>query len=58
MAHAARIEDGIVRQVIVIPDDLGGDEIDGAINAYPHGIGLDGTWVRTSYNASIQGALK
>lgn len=55
MAHAARIEDGIVRQVIVIPDDLGGDESDSAINAYLHGIGLDGTWVRTSYNASIRG---
>lgn len=55
MAHAARIEDGIVRQVIVIPDDLGGDENDGAINAYLHGIGLDGDWKRTSYNASIRG---
>lgn len=55
MAHAARIEDGVVRQVIVIPDDLGGDESDSAINAYLHGIGLDGTWVRTSYNATIRG---
>lgn len=55
MAHAARIEDGVVRQVIVIPDDLGGDENDAAINAYLHGIGLDGQWVRTSYNASIRG---
>lgn len=55
MAHAARIEDGVVRQVIVIPDGLGGDENDSAINAYLHGIGLDGTWVRTSYNASIRG---
>lgn len=55
MAHAARIEDGVVRQVIVIPDDLGGDESDSAINAYLHGIGLDGDWKRTSYNASIRG---
>ena len=55
MAHAARIEDGVVRQVIVIPDDLGGDENDGAINAYLHGIGLDGTWVRTSYNGTVRG---
>lgn len=55
MAHAARIEDGIVRQVIVIPDGLGGDENDAAIEAYCHGLGLSGTWKRTSYNASIRG---
>ena len=56
MAHAARIEDGIVREVIVIPDDLGGDENDAAIQAYINGIGLPGTWLRTSYNATIRGA--
>jgi hypothetical protein len=52
MAHAARIEDGIVREVIVIPNDLGGDENDAAIQAYINGIGLAGTWLRTSYNAT------
>lgn len=55
MAHAARIEDGVVRQVIVVPDDLGGDESDQAITAYCHGLGLAGEWVRTSYNGSIRG---
>lgn len=55
MAHAARIEDSIVREVIVIPDGLGGDENDAAVQAYINGIGLAGTWVRTSYNASIRG---
>jgi hypothetical protein len=55
MAHAARIEDGIVREVIVVPDDLGGDENDAAIEAYIHGIGLTGTWIRTSYNGNIRG---
>ena len=55
MAHAARIEDRIVREVIVVPDDLGGDENDAAIEAYIHGIGLSGTWKRTSYNASENG---
>jgi len=55
MAHAARIEDGIVREVIVIPDGLGGDENDAAIQAYINGIGLPGTWLRTSYNATIRG---
>jgi hypothetical protein len=55
VAHAARIEDGIVREVIVIPNDLGGDENDAAIQAYINGIGLAGTWLRTSYNATIRG---
>jgi len=55
MAHAARIEDGIVREVIVVPDDLGGDENDAAVEAYIHGIGLTGTWIRTSYNGNIRG---
>ena len=55
MAHAARIEDGIVREVIVIPDGLGGDENDAAVEAYIHGIGLQGTWLRTSYNGNIRG---
>ncbi len=56
MAHAARIDsDGIVREVIVIPDGLGGDENDAAVQAYINGIGLVGTWIRTSYNATIRG---
>lgn len=55
MAHAAKIENGTVTQVIVIPDDLGGDENDAAVQAYINGIGLPGTWIRTSYNANIRG---
>lgn len=52
IAHAAKIEDGVVRQVIVVPNDLGGDENDAAIQAYINGIGLPGTWIRTSYNVT------
>ena len=51
-AHAARIEDGIVREVIVIPycnDD------DAEITAYCNGIGLPGTWIDTSYTGSRRG---
>ena len=51
-AHAARIENGIVREVIVIPfcnDD------DAEITAYCNGIGLAGTWVDTSYSGSRRG---
>jgi hypothetical protein len=55
MAHAARIEDGIVREVIVVPSDLDATESDAAIEAYIHGIGLQGKWIRTSYNNSIRG---
>ena len=56
MAHAAKIENGIVTQVIVIPDGLGdGAEDDASVQAYINGIGLPGEWVRTSYNATIRG---
>ena len=55
MAHAAKIENGIVTQVIVIPDDLDETESDAACQAYINGIGLSCTWVRTSYNGNIRG---
>ena len=55
MAHAARIEDGIVREVIVVPDDLDATESDAAIESFIHSIGLSGTWTRTSYNGNIRG---
>ena len=51
-AHAARIEDGIVREVIVIPycnDD------DAEVTAHCNGIGLPGTWIDTSYLGSRRG---
>jgi len=55
MAHAARIDDGIVREVIVVPSDLDETESDAAIQAFCNGIGLAGTWIRTSFNANIRG---
>lgn len=55
MAHAAKIENGIVTQVIVVPDGLGGDENDAAITAYCNQIGIPGQFVRTSYNADKNG---
>ena len=51
-AHAARIEDGIVREVIVIPYL---DDDDAKITAYCNRIGLPGTWVDTSYAGSRRG---
>jgi hypothetical protein len=52
-AHAARIdEQGIVREVIVIPYM---DDDDAKITAYCNDIGLDGTWIDTSYIGSRRG---
>lgn len=51
-AHAALIEDGIVREVIVIPYC---DDDDATITAYCNGIGLEGTWVDTSYVGARRG---
>jgi hypothetical protein len=51
-AHAARVDDGIVREVIVIPycnDD------DAEVTAYCNGIGLAGTWLDTSYIGARRG---
>lgn len=51
-AHAARIEDGIVREVIVIPycnDD------DTEITAYCNAIGLSGVWLDCSYVGARRG---
>jgi hypothetical protein len=58
MAHFAKIEDGIVRQVIVVnnevlKDDKGVEQesIGAAFCADLFG----GTWVQTSYNANFRG---
>ncbi len=51
-AHAALIEDGIVRNVIVIPFM---DDDDAKVTAYCNSIGLAGTWIDTSYVGSRRG---
>ena len=51
-AHAALIEDGIVRNVIVIPYM---DDDDAKVTAYCNSIGLAGVWVDTSYTGSRRG---
>lgn len=50
MAHFAKIEEGIVTQVVVIDNE---HEADG--EAYLNSLGLEGTWVQTSYNGNIRG---
>ena len=51
-AHAALIEDGIVRNVIVIPYC---NDNDAEVTAYCNSIGLAGVWVDTSYTGSRRG---
>lgn len=59
MAHFARINDGIVREVIVIDnaDCGGGDfpESEPIGQAFIANIGLAGEWLQTSYNGNFRG---
>lgn len=59
MAHFARIEDGIVREVIVVGnDDCGGGEFpdsEAIGQAFIASIGLAGEWRQTSYNGNFRG---
>lgn len=50
MAHFAKIEEGVVTQVVVVDNQ---HESDG--EAYLNSLGLEGTWIQTSYNANIRG---
>jgi hypothetical protein len=59
MAHFARIDSGIVREVIVIDNaDCGGGqfpESEPIGQAFIASIGLAGTWRQTSYNGNFRG---
>ena len=48
MAHFARVDNGIVHQVIVVSNDDAPTEAAG--QAFIASIGLAGQWVQTSYN--------
>lgn len=50
MAHFAKIENGIVTNVVVVDN---AHEEDG--QEYLNSLGLDGTWIQTSYNGNIRG---
>ena len=45
MAHYAKVEEGIVTSVLVVPDEREDDGQD-----YLRDLGFDGVWVKTSYN--------
>ena len=50
MAHFAKIENGIVTNVVVVANE---HEENG--HDYLNSLGLEGTWVQTSYNGNIRG---
>ena len=57
MAHFARIENGTVREVIVVGNDDAPTEAAG--KAFIANIGLSGEWVQTSYNNNpVEGASR
>ena len=49
MAHFAKIEDGIVTQVVVTDNDFPNEGYNWLIETF------GGTWIQTSYNARIRG---
>ena len=53
MAHFARIENGKVREIIVVSNDDAPTEAAG--QAFIASIGLLGEWRQTSYNAATNG---
>jgi hypothetical protein len=59
MAHFARVENGVVREVIVVANsDCAGGEYpsaESAGQAFIAGIGLAGEWRQTSYNSNFRG---
>lgn len=59
MAHFAKIENNVVKQVIVVADAdcAGGNfpESESAGQAFIALLDLDGTWLQTSYNNNFRG---
>ena len=49
MAHFAKIENGVVTNIIVVDNE---HEANG--EAYLNSIGLEGTWIQTSYNGNMR----
>jgi len=52
MAHFAKVDNGVVSQVIVVSNDDAPTEAAG--KAFIASIGLAGEWVQTSYNANFR----
>jgi hypothetical protein len=50
MAHFAKVENGIVREVIVVSNEDAPTEAEGKL--FLVACGLEGNWVQTSYNGN------
>ena len=59
MAHFAKVENGIVTQVIVVNNETLGNlefpESEPVGQEFRASLGLDGEWLQTSYNANFRG---
>ncbi len=59
MAHFAKIENGVVQQVIVVSnDDCGGGEFPESEpigQTFLASLGIEGDWLQTSYHANFRG---
>jgi hypothetical protein len=60
MAHFAKIDDNNTVTTVIVVDnerllDTNGNESEAVGQAFISRIGLDGTWVQTSYNNSFRG---
>lgn len=59
MAHFAKVENGIVTQVIVVNNETLGNlefpESEPIGQEFIASLGLDGEWLQTSYNANFRG---
>jgi hypothetical protein len=59
MAHFAKVENNLVGQVIVVANsDCGGGEFPESEHigqAFIASLGLEGTWLQTSYNGNFRG---
>jgi hypothetical protein len=59
MAHFAKVESGIVTQVIVINNETLGEldfpDSEAVGQEFIASLGLEGTWKQTSYNANFRG---
>jgi len=59
MAHFAKIEDGIVTEVMVVDNSIVDPEDSGSDNEqlgkdFIASLNIEGTWIQTSYNGSIR----
>lgn len=61
MAHFAKIENKIVKQVIVINNETLGDlefpDSEAVGQEFIASLGLEGTWKQTSYNGNFRGVF-